>query len=163
MDKHDRTPLKRLNLHDPWQLLATGFGSGLVPKAPGTFGSLAALPVCMLLVYLPWYAVLAVVLITFAAGLKAAAAAEAALGVHDNSAVVIDEFAGMFTAVLFYPPVWYYALLAFVLFRIFDIFKPYPVSLADQRVGGALGVMLDDILAGIYAMLAAQLFFLLLA
>lgn len=159
MDKHDRSPLKQLNLKDPWQLLAVGLGSGLAPVAPGTFGSLAALPLCMLLVYCPWHVVLVVVLLTFVLGLKAASAAEKVLGMHDNSAVVIDEFAGMFVAVMFYPPVWYYALLAFVLFRIFDIFKPFPVFVADRRVGGALGVMLDDILAGIYALLAAQLIF----
>lgn len=162
MDKHDRSVLKSLNLKDPWQVLAVGFGSGLLPKAPGTYGSLAALPFCMVLVYLPLYISLAFICIFTVIGTIAAAKTEKVLGMHDNSSIVVDEFAGMFVAVLFYPAVWYWCFLAFILFRIFDIFKPFPISFVDKKVNGGFGVMLDDLLAGIYAALAGQFIFFLL-
>ncbi len=162
MDKHDRSVLKKLNLSDPWQLIAVGFGSGLLPKAPGTYGSLAAVPLCMLLVYLPWYYVLAVIVLTTVIGTKACAVADEVLGMHDNSSVVIDEFAGMFVSVLFYPAAWYWAFLAFALFRLFDILKPFPISVLDKKIGGGFGVMADDLLAGIFAAVSAQVIFWLL-
>ena len=78
---------------------------------------------------------------------------------HDNSSIVIDEFDGMFIAVIAFPHFWYYSLLAFVLFRIFDILKPWPVSLADKKIGGGLGVMVDDVIAGIMALGFAHVIF----
>ena len=159
MNKHDRSVLDKVNLKDPWQLVAFGFGSGLAPVAPGTFGSLAALPLCMGLVYLPWYLLLAVIITTFIAGVKACDVADSVLGMHDNSSVVIDEFVGMFISVFFFPPIWYYTVLGFVLFRFFDILKPYPINCLDRRIGGGLGVMIDDVLAGIYACLCAHVIF----
>lgn len=162
MDKHDRTPLKALDLHDPWQVLAVGFGSGLLPKAPGTYGSLAALPFCMALVYVPVYWAIAFIVVFTVIGTIAASRTEKVLGMHDNSSIVVDEFAGMFVAVLWYPPCWYWCFLAFALFRVFDILKPFPVSLADKKVSGGFGVMLDDLLAGVYALLCAQTIFFLI-
>ncbi|MGN0915893.1 MAG: phosphatidylglycerophosphatase A [Succinivibrio sp.] len=159
MDKHDRSFLKNVSLKKPQHLIALGFGSGLAPKAPGTFGSLVALPICMILVYLPLYAVLTVIVLTFLVGWYCASVTEKDLGMHDNSAIVIDEFAGMFVSVLFYPPIWYYAVLAFVLFRFFDVLKPFPVGLIDRVTHGGFGVMVDDIAAGIYALIVAQLLF----
>ncbi len=159
MDKHDRSYLKNISLKNPWHLLALGFGSGLCPKAPGTMGSLVVVPICMLLVYCPWYLTLLLCLVTLMIGTYAASITEKAMGMHDNSAIVIDEFLGMFISVLFYPPSWYYALLAFVLFRVFDILKPFPVNYVDKKVSGGLGVMLDDVLAGIYALIMAQIIF----
>ena len=145
MDKHSRSPLKNISLKNPWHLIATGFGSGLAPKAPGTFGSLAAVPLCALLIYCPVYV--------------PASETEKAMGMHDNSSIVIDEFDGMFIAVIAFPHFWYYSLLAFVLFRIFDILKPWPVSLADKKIGGGLGVMVDDVIAGIMALGFAHVIF----
>lgn len=159
MDKHDRTPLKKLNLKNPWQLLAVGFGSGLFPKAPGTCGSLAALPVCAVLVYLPWWvSIIFIVCFTVPATI-ACAKTEQALGMHDNSCIVVDEFVGMFISVLFYPQDYRWCFLAFVLFRLFDILKPFPVSWADRNLKGALGVMLDDALAAFFALFASQIVF----
>ncbi|MDY6322256.1 MAG: phosphatidylglycerophosphatase A [Succinivibrio sp.] len=158
MDKHDRTPLKRLSLADPLQLLAVGFGSGLLPKMPGTYGSLAALPLCAALLYLPLYVTLPFIALFLVLGFIAADRAEKALGMHDNSAIVVDEFAGMFISCLLYPPQWWWCLPAFVLFRIFDILKPFPIGFIDRRLGGGLGVMADDVVAGIYAMIAGRLF-----
>jgi phosphatidylglycerophosphatase A len=159
MDKHSRSPLKNISLKNPWHLIATGFGSGLAPKAPGTFGSLAAVPLCALLIYCPVYVQILVALITFIIGTKAASETEKAMGMHDNSSIVIDEFDGMFIAVIAFPHFWYYSLLAFVLFRIFDILKPWPVSLADKKIGGGLGVMVDDVIAGIMALGFAHVIF----
>lgn len=128
-------------------------------KAPGTFGSLAAVPLCALLIYCPVYVQILVALITFIIGTKAASETEKAMGMHDNSSIVIDEFDGMFIAVIAFPHFWYYSLLAFVLFRIFDILKPWPVSLADKKIGGGLGVMVDDVIAGIMALGFAHVIF----
>lgn len=157
MDKHDRSFLKNIRLSNPWHLIAVGFGSGLLPKAPGTFGSLAAMPICMGLLYLDWYYVLAVAVITFFVGWYASEVTEKDMGMHDNSSIVIDEFDGMFISILFFPPQWYLAILAFVLFRIFDVLKPFPISFFDRRIGGGLGVMLDDVIAGIFALICGHL------
>ena len=159
MDKHDRSPLKNISLANPWHLIAVGFGSGIFPKAPGTFGSLAALPLCMILIYQSLTVQLIVIAATFLIGWYASSVTEKAMGMHDNSSIVIDEFLGMFVSCFAFPQSWYFAFVAFVLFRIFDILNPFPVSYADKQIGGALGVMLDDLLAGIYALLCAQLMF----
>lgn len=154
----DHRLLRRLNLKNPWHLLAVGLGSGLSPKAPGTCGSFLAMFFCMALLMCPWYVTPIVTVITFFLGLKACNEAEKALGMHDHGGIVIDEFVGMFITILFMPQgQWQLAILAFVLFRIFDISKPFPVSYADRNIGGGLGVMVDDVLAGVYSLIAAHL------
>lgn len=150
--------LRKLNLKNPWHLMALGFGSGLSPKAPGTCGSFAAMFLCMGLLMLPWYITPIVTVIFFFLGLKACNEAEKTLGMHDHSGIVIDEFVGMFIAIIAFPQgLWYLAILAFVLFRFFDILKPFPVNLADKRIGGGFGVMIDDVLAGIYALIVGHI------
>lgn len=150
----DHALLKKLNLKNPWHLMAVGFGSGLSPKAPGTCGSFVAMFICMVLLYCPLYVTLAVTVIVFILGTIACNRAEEALGVHDHGGIVIDEFVGMFISILAFPAAWYWTILAFVLFRFFDILKPFPVNYADRKIGGGLGVMVDDVVAGIYAYLA---------
>jgi phosphatidylglycerophosphatase A len=134
--------------------IATGFGVGLSPLAPGTAGSLAALLPWLLLRELtwPWYAL--ALLLAFALGVWACAWLVRNLRVDDPGVAVWDEFVGQWlalTPLLFvaHPAVWIFA--GFILFRIFDIVKPWPVSWADRHVPGGLGVMLDDVIAGIYA------------
>ena len=95
MDKHDRSYLSKVSIKNPIHFISLGFGSGLIPKAPGTYGSLAALPICMLLVYLPWQVQIAVAVLTFFVGWYASSVTEKAMGMHDNSAIVIDEFDGV--------------------------------------------------------------------
>lgn len=153
----DHALLKRLDLKNPWHLMAVGFGSGLSPKAPGTCGSFAAMFICMGLLYCPVYVTLLVTLVVFILGTIACNKAEEAMGMHDHGGIVIDEFVGMFISILAFPAAWYWALVAFVLFRFFDILKPFPVNYADQKIGGGLGVMVDDVVAGIYAYLAGLL------
>ena len=157
--KNDRSTIKNLNLKNFWHLAAVGFGAGLAPKAPGTFGSLVAIPFCMALVYARYEVMLAVAAAVFLIGWKAAAEAEKALGMHDCSSVVIDEILGMLVSVLFFPPLWSLAFTAFVLFRFYDIFKPFPICYLDKKVGGGLGVMLDDLAAGIAACATAHVIF----
>jgi len=136
--------------------IATGFGAGLSPVAPGTAGSLVALLPWLLLreLPLPWY--LAALMLAFAIGVWACAWLVRTLQTGDPSIAVVDEFVGQWIALV--PLLTtsrgiLWILPGFILFRIFDVWKPWPVSWADRRVKGGLGVMLDDVLAGIYAAL----------
>jgi phosphatidylglycerophosphatase A len=135
-------------------LLATWFGVGLLPVAPGTLGSLAALPCAWATRSLWGIAGLAVATtIIFAVGCWAAAVVAKASAINDPGAIVIDEVAGQWLVLLATPldPLSY--ALAFLLFRVFDILKPWPVRWADRHVDGSLGIMLDDLLAAVYALL----------
>lgn len=136
------------DLSDPRQLVALGFGSGLSPWAPGTAGSLAAIPLILVLSLLPtsYYGV--AVLVSVAMGVWVCGAAARAVGVHDHGAIVWDEIAGMLVAVIALPINPWTLAVAFIAFRGFDILKPWPIRWLDRRIGGGLGIMLDDILAG---------------
>jgi phosphatidylglycerophosphatase A len=133
-------------------VLATWFGVGLIPAAPGSWGSLAALPFAWVILTL-WGArgLALAVIIVFAVGCWAANAFAKASGVSDPAAIVIDEVGGQWVVLLATPldPVAW--TLAFLLFRVFDIWKPWPVGWADRHVKGGFGIMLDDILAAGYA------------
>ncbi len=137
---------------DIW--LATWFGCGLMKPAPGTWGTIGALPfgvACLLID--GWPMLLAAAIIIFAVGYKAAQTFEEMTKTHDNSAIVIDEVAGVWIAMIPAALAPLHILIAFCLFRFFDILKPWPVGWADKKLPGAQGVMADDILAGIYAAL----------
>jgi phosphatidylglycerophosphatase A len=139
-------------LTHPAGWIATALGAGLSPKAPGTMGSLVALlPWWFGLRGLPieWYA--AVLVIGFALGVWACGVAGQRLGVDDHGGLVWDEVVGMWITLIAAPTGWWWMLIGFALFRLFDIWKPWPVRLADRRVHGGLGVMLDDVIAGVYA------------
>ena len=143
----------RPNLAHPGVLLATWFGAGYLPKAPGTWGSLGALPFAWLIMDQGgvWSLVVACVAV-FAVGLWASWDYMKRTNLHDPGSIVVDEVAGQWIVLCLAPldPVVY--ALGFALFRLFDVLKPWPVSWADRRVGGALGVMLDDVLAGLYGL-----------
>lgn len=145
-------------LRDPGHLLSFGFGSGLSPFAPGTAGTLAAIPFYLLLSKLNPVAYLLVTLASVALGVYLCGRTSKTLGVHDHAAIVWDEFAGFFITMLFVPVSATTVILGFCLFRIFDIFKPWPASVIDTRIQGGLGVMLDDVVAGIYALVVLQLY-----
>ena len=141
----------------PASLLATWFGAGLLPRAPGTWGSLAALPFAYAITAAagPW-ALLAGAGAVFCAGLWASGAYAAALGTDDPGSVVIDEVAGQWltlvplaTTAAALDPLFY--AIAFATFRVFDVLKPWPVNTIDRHLPGAWGIMGDDIAAGIYA------------
>ncbi|MEM7226577.1 MAG: phosphatidylglycerophosphatase A [Pseudomonadota bacterium] len=141
-----------LPLSHPACLIATWFGSGLAAKAPGTWGSVAALPCAVVLVWLggSWALAIAVVA-AFLAGLWASARYTAAGDAKDPGAVVIDEVAGQWLTLIPVALDLRYYLLGFLLFRLFDIWKPWPIGWLDRNVEGAPGIMIDDIVAGAYA------------
>ncbi len=148
-------------LRDPRHLLSLGFGAGLAPRAPGTAGTLVAIPFFLLLAQLPWYTYLAVVGAAFALGVYLCHYTSEALGVHDHSAIVWDELVGYWITMIAIPPSWPWIIGGFVLFRLFDIVKPWPVRLADKRMSGGFGIMFDDVLAGLYALACMHLILLL--
>lgn len=148
----ERFELRRVALATPVGFLAFGFGSGLSPRAPGTVGSLAALPFALLIVQLPLWTGLAVILTAFFVGIYLCGVTGRALGVHDHGGMVWDEFVGLWLVLVFIPFHWAWWLAAFVLFRLFDILKPWPIRWLDRRVEGGLGVMIDDALAAVYAL-----------
>lgn len=151
----------RLPLGDLAVLAVTGFGSGLLRPAPGTWGSLLALALWWwLLAEAPWPAQLAVAAITFVAGTWLTGVVARRYGVGDDPRIVIDEFAGLWVALLGAPSTWAGALAGFVLFRLFDVLKPWPIRWVERRVPGAFGVMADDVVAGIAALIVLQLAFL---
>jgi len=145
-----------ISLTDPGHLLALGLGAGLVSKAPGTWGSLLAVPLFLVLapyheaVYVGWVAVL------FVAGVYLSGRTARALGVHDHSAIVIDEVVGMLVTWVAVAPGWFTIIAGFLLFRFFDIVKPWPISRVDQGLEGGMGIMLDDLLAGLMAAVVLQ-------
>ena len=142
-----------LPLRHPAALVATWFGVGLLPFAPGTWGSLAALPFAWAIVALAGPAALAVgAIVAFAAGCWAAEKIAEASGQYDPGFVVIDEVAALWLVLVAAPLDWRAYLAAFVLFRVFDIVKPWPARLVERRVEGGLGIMLDDIVAALYAL-----------
>jgi len=148
---------------DPLHLLAFGLGTGLAPKAPGTVGSLLALLLFYPLSLLPWWLYGLIVLIAAGAGIWICGRTSKDLGVHDHGGIVWDEFVGMWITLFMLPAGWQWPLVGFVLFRILDVFKPWPIGWADRRVEGGLGIMLDDVFAGIMACLCLQALAILLA
>lgn len=147
-----RHTTRQVALATPTGFLAFGFGSGLSPKAPGTAGTLAALVFAVPLVALPVWLGFVVVVAAFFLGLYLCGETSRRLGVHDHGGIVWDEFVGMWLVLLFVPFDAWWWLVAFALFRAFDILKPWPIRWLDRRVGGGLGIMVDDVLAAVYAL-----------
>ncbi len=150
------TDYKRL-ITRPIYFLAWGMGSGLLPKAPGTAGSLVALILFILLGPLPVYVHLILVAAAFALGVLICGRVAREMGIKDPPTIVWDEFVGIWVTLLLLPPGWYWFAIAFLLFRLFDIVKPWPINLAESRLDGGLGIMLDDVVAGVYALALIQL------
>ena len=138
-------------LRHPLGFMAFGFGSGLAPVAPGTAGTLAAVPLYLLLRDLPLAGYLAVIALLFLAGLPVCAHAARQLGVHDHPAIVWDEIVGYLVTMIAAPPGLVWIIAGFMLFRCFDILKPWPIRWCDRRVPGGFGIMLDDLLAGVFS------------
>ncbi len=139
-------------LHDPRGFFAFGCGAGLVPIAPGTAGSAVALFAAPLLAELSLASYLLFLIVTFFLGVMLCQHAAETLGVHDHPGIVWDEFVGIWTTLLVVPAHWSWWLAAFALFRLFDIWKPWPIKWIDRHVSGGFGIMLDDLLAALYAM-----------
>ena len=138
-------------MRDPVHWLAFGFGSGCSSFAPGTFGTLAAIPVFLLLNETPLWSYLLITLLMFLVGIWLCDVTTKKLGVHDHSGIVWDEIVGYLVTMIAAPQGWLWVVIGFVLFRFFDILKPWPISVADKRISGGFGIMIDDVLAGIAA------------
>lgn len=138
-------------LKDPGHCLSLGFGSGLAAKAPGTFGTLAALIFYLPLSNFSGPVYFTVTILLFLIGIPLCARTAKHLGVHDHPAIVFDEVVGFLVTMAFVKCSIFSVLLGFALFRVFDILKPWPISWLDKRVHGGFGIMVDDLIAGILA------------
>ena len=140
-------------LRNPVHFLSLGFGSGLFPIAPGTAGTLVAVPVYFLLAGLDIYIYLGVTLLMFGIGIYLCGETSHALGVEDHPAIVWDEIVGYIITMIAVPVKLEWIVAGFLLFRLFDILKPWPIRVLDRSIKGGMGIMLDDVLAGIFAAL----------
>ncbi|MGB0721928.1 MAG: phosphatidylglycerophosphatase A [Gammaproteobacteria bacterium] len=147
-------PAKRV-FRDPVLFAAFGFGSGLAPRAPGTFGTVAALALFPLLPSDPLAYAIAV-FVALVVGIPLCGAASSRLGVHDHGGIVWDEFVGLWIALFMLPDGWVWWVFGFALFRVFDIVKPWPIGWLDRRVQGGWGIMVDDVIAGLFAWVVLQ-------
>jgi phosphatidylglycerophosphatase A len=149
----EKTELRRKVLRDPVNLLAFGLGSGLSPVAPGTAGSLVGLALAWVTMELPMAVRILVTIGLILSGVWICGESARRIAVHDHPGIVWDEIAGIYLALLVAPPsIWAWAL-AFGLFRLFDIWKPWPIRDLDHRLKGGLGIMLDDLVAALYTAL----------
>ncbi len=142
---------------NPIYLVASGFGAGTVAYAPGTAGTLVAIPIYFFIATVPpiWYA--GIVLLMFGVGVWICDRTERFLGVHDHPGIVWDEIVGYLVTMFLAPPSWVWALIGLGLFRLFDICKPFPIRKIESRIQGGFGNMLDDALAALYAWAVLQL------
>jgi len=140
-----------------WHFLAFGFGSGKMPFAPGTFGTIAGVPIYLLMQDLGLTSYLVVVLVMFIFGVWICQVTSDALGVEDHGGIVWDEIVGYLITMTFAPKGWIWVLVGFLAFRLFDIWKPWPIKQLEKRFPGGLGVMVDDVLAAVYALILLQL------
>ena len=146
-------------LSHPAHFFALGFGSGLAPKAPGTFGTLVGFPLFWLISGYTLNVQLAIIAALFVIGIYVCDKTGKDLGVSDHGAIVWDEIVAMMLVLTIASLHWLTCLLAFLLFRLFDIWKPFPIRQFDAKLKNGFGVMFDDLLAAIYAMLSMGLIF----
>lgn len=151
MGEKAAAPIPLSRLRDPWLLVAAGFGTGCARHAPGTWGTLPGIPLAWALHSLPAVVAWPVLVALGLLGILICDVAGRRLGVSDHGGIVYDEIIGYALVALWLPFSLLNLLLAFLLFRLFDIWKPWPIRWADRRVPGGAGVMLDDVLAGIMA------------
>jgi len=153
-----KQPPARVIFTNPVHFLAFGMGSGLSPVAPGTTGTLAAIPFTWLMAHylsLPGY--LAITLFALVIGFWICGRSSEMLGVHDHRGIVWDEFVGYFITMIAVPTEWYWYLLGFFLFRFFDVIKPWPAHYFDNRIHNGIGIVMDDVVAGLYALAVLHL------
>jgi len=144
-------PDTKFLLSRPSHFLALGFGSGLSPKAPGTLGTLVALPIFAALLWTPELVHYTTIVVLFIVGIPICSTAGKSMGVSDHGSIVWDEIVAMLLVLEFTPLAWTWWVAAFALFRLFDIRKPFPIRQCDAQLKGGFGVMFDDLLAAIYA------------
>ncbi len=153
---HSSVPIPSSVWRNPVHFLAFGFGSGAFPKAPGTAGTVVGVGIYLLLPPMSWIVYLLFLLATFCFGVWICDRTSRDIGVHDHGGIVWDEFVGYWITMFLAPSGWLWALAGFVLFRLFDIFKPWPIKWLDNNVRGGFGIMIDDVLAGIMSLVCIQ-------
>ncbi len=154
----DNDNLTRKVLTDPVNFMAFGFGTGLAPIAPGTFGSLPGILLAWLTLDMGIYVQLGIAAALFVAGIWICGESARRIGVHDHGGIVWDEICGMYVTLLLAPQTIIGFALGFGLFRLFDIAKPWPIRDLDHRLGGGLGIMLDDLVAALYVLILLTLY-----
>lgn len=145
-------PLPRTIWTNPIHFIASAFGSGALPKWPGTWATLAAVPMVIALKHLPEWYYLIVAIALNVLGIYVCDVFNRDIGAEDHPGCAWDEMAGFFLVMLWVPLTWYYLLLGFLLFRFFDILKPWPISWCDRNIHGGFGVMLDDVVAALFSL-----------
>lgn len=143
-------------MKDPVVCFALGFGSGLLPKAPGTAGTIMCIPLFLLMQNLPLMIYAAITLCITLLGIWTCSYTAKKLGIHDHPSIVIDEIAGFLITMFAAPSGWQWLLAGFILFRFFDAVKPWPISWMDKNIGGGFGIMIDDVAAGLVSMVLLQ-------
>lgn len=157
MRAHTGRPSCTTLIRRPILLCALGFGAGLAPKAPGTFGTLVAIPIVVVLAQSSHWLLPLVTLVFLVVGFYICSVASKYFDAHDDSSIVWDEIVGYMITLSFVPVNLETIIIGFILFRLFDILKPWPISWLDRRIQGAWGIMLDDIAAGLVANVGLQL------
>ena len=157
-EKNSQAVAARTVFTDPVNFLAFGFGTGLAPVAPGTAGSLPGVLLFWLTLDFGLYVQLTVAAVLVVAGVWICGESARRIGVHDHGGIVWDEIAGMYLTLLAAPLTPIGWLAAFVLFRVMDIVKPWPIRDLDHRLGGGVGIMLDDLVAALYAAVVLGLY-----
>lgn len=145
-----RPALNKLVFGTPSGFLAFGFGSGLSPFAPGTMGTLVAIPFIFVLKSLGTQGFWIALVLLFLLGVKLCDHVSRKLGVHDHGGIVWDEMVGYWLSMAFVPLQWPWLLAAFLLFRFFDILKPWPIRQIDKKISGGFGIMFDDVVAALF-------------
>jgi phosphatidylglycerophosphatase A len=151
-----KSPNVQFLLQHPAHFFGLGFGSGLAPKAPGTFGTLVGYPLFWLISAYALSTQLIIISALFLIGIYFCGVTGKALGVSDHGGIVWDEIVAMMLVLAFTPNQWQWWLVAFLLFRLFDIWKPFPIKQFDAKLKNGFGVMFDDLLAAIYAIISLQ-------
>ncbi len=142
--------------HNPIHFIACGFGAGAMPIMPGTFGTLIAIPIYLLFAPLASPIYIGIVVAMFLLGIWLCEVTGKDFNVPDHGAMVWDEIVGFLLVMIYVPTTWYTILIGFVLFRLFDIIKPPPIKWLDQKIKGGFGVMLDDVVAAVFAWIILQ-------
>ncbi len=157
MDNTEQARVPAKLLLNPAHLLSLGFGSGLSPKMPGTMGTVVGAGLYLLLPSMNWIIHLHLIIAAFLIGIFLCGYTAKALNVHDHPAIVWDEIVGYLITMFMVPKEWMWILIGFVLFRLFDIWKPWPISIADKQLKGGFGIMFDDVIAAIFALIIIQI------
>lgn len=152
----DHVSLVKRVWQDPKYFIAFGFGSGLLPVAPGTWGTLMAMPLYLLLIECHWAVYIILTVLAFFLGVWVSDKVSKDLGINDYKGIVWDEVVGYLVTMFMAPKGFRWMVLGFILFRLFDIWKPQPIRYIDRKIHGGLGVMLDDVLAAVPAFIILQ-------